>query len=83
MSVFFSFLLKVGYFLIDKLPAIDFVLPFEMVNQASVILSGVAYFIPFATLIPLFTLKLTVVGFRIAVAVFKFVKSFIPGISGG
>lgn len=83
MSIFFSFLLKIGYFLIDKLPSIYFVLPLEMVNQASVILSGVAYFIPFATLIPLFALKIYVINFRVAVAVFKFVKSFIPGISGG
>lgn len=83
MRLFFQFLLDVGYFLISKFPEIDFVLPPDLVGGASSILSCVAYFIPFATLVPLFSLKFLVVSFRIVVAVFKFVKSFIPFISGG
>lgn len=83
MSTFFGFLLKLGYLLIDKLPSISFALPVEIVNQAVDMLTGVAYFIPFATLIPLFALKMAIINFRIALAVLKFVKSFIPGISGG
>lgn len=83
MSTFFSFLLKVGYLLISNLPSLDFVMPDDIVSGAVSIFSGIAYFLPMTSIIALFNIKISVIVFRIAVAVFKFVKSFIPGISGG
>ena len=59
--------------------AVDFLLGIDIVVN---FVQVVAYIVPFNNLVPLFRLTFALFGFRIAIAILRFIKSLIPTLRG-
>lgn len=75
-----SFFSSIAGFILSPLTVLDFVV--DLVTSVPVVtkfIMFVAYIIPWHNLLPLFLAIFALLGFRIAVALIKFIITFIPG----
>lgn len=74
----FKFLLNLGLKLLDLIPEVSLTIPDDMLGSVAFIFQGIAFFLPIGTLSALFSFKLVVWGLRMALAIMRFIRDFIP-----
>ncbi|MBO7695693.1 MAG: hypothetical protein J6T10_23940 [Methanobrevibacter sp.] len=77
----FNVVFKIVFGLFSLLPSFGFELPEDLLSGIAGFMEGVAFFLPMRSLATLFEIKIILIQFRIAWAIFLRIKSFIPEIS--
>lgn len=72
-EVIFSIILENICNFIGLLPSIPFEIPSGILNGLSHLFYGVGWFLPLSGLIPIFSISMAILGFRISMAIAKYI----------
>lgn len=68
--------------LLDSLPTLSISIPFTVFDVFQDIFYCINFFLPMNTIILIFEIKLSLIGFRIVYSIILRIKSFIPTLGG-